>query len=230
MIVNSKVDYNINDLYIPKDGKGDIEYQKSFNAFLAIIVRDKDGKVIKRYKQKSHSPTSNFIGLMLPATYFNNVGHCWTMVNTSNGTFSCGGGCTSIVYPSNSANNPSYLVGIMIGSGSNSNSYSAYNLNAPISNGSGTGQLLYSAPNLPSNIIINGNQAYFLISQSYYNASSTTINITELGIVVNLTYGGNSQNSLPSAQILTWYDVLSSPISVGSGQQVVIYYTFGVNA
>ena len=230
MIVGSKVDYDISNLYIPKDGKGDNDFQKSFNATLTIIVRDKEGNVIKRYKQKSHSPTSNFIGLMLPATYFNSVGHCWTMTTTSNSTFSCGGGCTSIGYPSNSDNTPSYLVGIMIGSGSNSNSYSAYNLNAPISNGTGTGQLLYSSPNIPTNITINGSQAYFLISQSYYNESSGTVNITELGIIVNISYGGGGQSSPTSAQILTWYDTLSSPISVGSGQQVVIYYTFSVNA
>ena len=87
-MVGSKVDYDINDLDIPKDGKGDIDYQKSFNATLTIIVRDKEGNVIKRYKQKSHSPTSNFINLMLPLTWFEETGNQWTFTNTSNSTFS----------------------------------------------------------------------------------------------------------------------------------------------
>ena len=119
-------------------------------------------------------------------------------------------------------------------SGSQSNSYNAYNLNAPISNGSGTGQLIYSTVSIPTNITINGSQAYFIISQSYANQSGGTVNITEIGIIVNLYVGNNpigySDGTVSNGYILTWYDVLSSPISVANGQSIVIYYTFSVNA
>ena len=224
------MDYDINDLYIPKDGKGDIDYQKSFNVYLTIIVRDKEGNVIKRYKQKSHSPTSNFIGIMMPATYNNN----WTYITTSNSTFSYGISlscpCFGIIYPNNGRQYNVYIVNILVGSGSQSNRYNAYNLKSPISNGTGTGQLLYGSLNTPTNININGNQAYFIVSQTYTNQSGGTVNISELGIVINLYANGVGGSVYYSGQVLVWYDVLSSPISVGSGQQVVIYYTFSVNA
>jgi len=238
MMVDSKVDYDISNLYIPKDGKGDIDYQKSFIATLTIIVRDKDGKVIKKYKQKSHSPTANFIGIMLPYTWYAMTGNEWTLTTTSNTTFNYYQQLTGLFYgigyPNNSWGVPNYIQNILVGSGSNSNPYSAYNLNAPISNGSGTGQLIYGSINIPSNITINGNQAYFIISQSYTNQSGATIDITEVGIVLYFTvytsetpgYGGSGS----SGSLLVWYDVLSSPISVANGQQVVIYYTFSVNA
>ena len=230
MLVGSKVDYDISNLYIPKDGKGDINYQKSFNATLTIIVKDKDGNVIKRHKQKSHSPTANFIGLMLPTTYYNEVQKCWTITTTSNSTFSYNYNCEWIVYPSNQYNYHVYAQNIMVGSGSQSNPYSAYNLASPIANGSGTGQLLYSSPNIPTGITINGSQAYFIVSQSFANQSGGTITISEVGIILYLYIGNVETGAYSSGSVLTWYDVLSSPISVGNGQSVVIYYTFSVNA
>jgi len=238
MLIGSKVDYDISNLYIPKDSKGDINSKKSFSATLTIIVRDKDGKVIKKYKQKSHSPTANFIGLMLPLTWYNETGNSWKFTTTGNTTSSYKPSISNpgygILYPNSGNNANIYLVNILVGSGSNSNPYSAYNLNAPISNGSGTGQLFYSTPSIPTGITINGNQAYFIISQSYTNQSGGTVNISELGIIIYLYNGkaaigpGYSQSSI--GNVLTWYDVLSSPISVGNGQSVVIYYTFSVNA
>jgi hypothetical protein len=230
MIVSNKYDYNINYLDIPKDGKGDIDYQKSFIATLTIIVRDKDGKIIKKYKQKSHSPTANFIGLMLPLKYFSETGNPYILTSTSNTTLnykpSISNASNGINYPNNYGGNKTYLVNIIVGSGSNSNPYSAYNLSAPISNGSGAGQLLYGSLELPTSVAINGSQAYFIISQVYYNQSGGTITISEVGIVIYL--GINSIGTLGNT--LVWYDTLSSPISVGSGQNIVIYYTFSVNA
>jgi len=234
MMVGSKVDYDISKLYIPKDGKEDIDYQKSFSATLTIIVRDKDGKVIKKYKQKSHSPTANFIGLMIPLTWYNVTGNSWTFTTTSNTTFTYQPTLVSIgygvTYPNNVSNYNTYIINIMVGSGSYSNPYSAYNLNAPITNGSGVGQLLYSSISTPTSITINGSQAYFIISQSYTNQSGGTINITEIGIILNLNISSSTTYKHTSGNVLVWYDVLSSPISVSNGQSIVIYYTFSVNA
>jgi len=230
MMVGSKVDYDINIIDIPKDGKEDNDYQKSFYATLTIIVRDKEGNAIKRYKQKSHSPTANFIGLMLPYTWYVDTGNSWTFTNTSNSTFTYKLGLQGISYPNAKNNYNTYIVNILVGSGSNSNPYNAYNLNAPISNGQGTGQLLYGSINIPTSITINGSQAYFIISQSYTNQSGATITISEVGIIINLNIYNRSSNSATSGNVLIWYDTLSSPISVGSGQSVVIYYTFSVNA
>jgi len=238
MMVGSKVDYDISNLYIPKDSKGDTEYQKSFIATLTIIVRDKDGKVIKRYKQKSHSPTANFIGLMLPTSYYGASNTCWTLTTTSNTTFtyvpydnSCSNGNYNFInYPGNGTNYNVYLINIMVGSGTQSNPYNAYNLASPIANGSGTGQLLYSSLTIPENITINGNQAYFIISQIITNKSGKTITISELGLIISMTVSQTNENGKGTGNILTWYDTLSSPISISNDQSITIYYNFSVNA
>jgi len=234
MMVGNKVDYDISNLYIPKDGKGDNNYQKSFSATLTIIVKDKDGKVIKIHKQKSHSPTANFIGLMLPMTYYINIGSPWTLTSTSNTTQSYNPNSPSngigILYPNTTRQYQDYLQNIAVGSGTQSNPYNAYNLALPITNGSGTGQLVYGPLDIPSGIGINNNQAYFIISQSYANESGATITISEVGLIIGLSIGTSGSYEVSPVPTLIWYDVLSSPISVANGQQVVIYYTFSVNA
>jgi len=234
MMVGSKINYDISNLDIPIDSKRDTVYSKSFITTLTIIVRDKDGKVIKRYKQKSHSPTSNFIGIMLPATWYTTTGNTFTFISTSNSTYNYkpyGPNMSyGINYPNSNSNQQTYLINIMVGSGSQINTYNAYNLKAPITNGSGTGQLIYSTLNIPTGITINGNQAYFIVSQTFVNQSGNTVNITEVGIVINLGIHDSANKQDFTGSVLTWYDVLSSPISVANGQQVVIYYTFSVNA
>jgi hypothetical protein len=119
---------------------------------------------------------------------------------------------------------------IQVGSGQQSNPFSATKLAAPIANGSGTGQLLYGSISTASNVVASGSSAYFQISQTYTNATSGTITITEVGIVVQV-YACSANKSSPTncGQVLVWYDVLSSSISVPAGGSVTIYYTFTVN-
>ena len=233
MLLGNKVNYNIRDLDIPKDSKEDIDYQKSFNATLTIIVKDKDGKVIKKYKQKSHSPTANFIFLMLPITFYNNLGNALAITTVSGSTINYFPNTETynytIIYPNNLNNYNTYLVNIIVGSGSQSNPYNAINLNAPISNGSGTGQLLYSPPNIPTGITISGNQAYFIVSQSLTNQSGETITISEIGIITSIGIQYNYDASIYGGNVLVWYDILSSPISIDNGQSATIYYTFSIN-
>jgi hypothetical protein len=234
LIVGNKVNYDISNSDIPKDSKEDNKYQKSFNVFLTIIVRDKDGKVIKKYKQKSHSPTSNFIGMMLPLTYYNTTGSSWEMIIDSTHTYnyyqSLTGNFFGIGYPNSNISVAGSLLNILVGNGLLSNPYNAYNLASPISNGSGAGQLVYGSITFPSGITISSNKAYFIVSQSYTNSSGYTITITEVGIYVS--FSPNASTITPGAfiNILTWYDTLSSPISLSNGQSATIYYTFSVNA
>jgi len=234
MMIGSKVDYNINDLYIPKDSKGDNDYQKSFSATLTIIIRNKEGNIIKKYKQKSHSPTANFIALMLPITFYNNLGNPLAITTVSGSTINYYPNTNTyyyeVIYPNNLNNYNTYIVNIMVGSGSQSNPYNAYNLNAPISNGSGTGQLLYSSPDTPTEITISDNQAYFIVSQSLTNQSGGTITISEIGIITSIGIMYSYTVTMYGGNVLVWYDVLSSPISLSNGQSATIYYTFSINA
>jgi len=215
---------------IPSDAYHDKHSSPTFKVHLVIVVRDKDGKVINIHKQRSHSPTANFIQLLLPSSYYNMTGSTITVTNingSSNPWAFYKGGYT---YPNTATNNPSYLVMIQVGSGQQSNPYSSYKLAAPIANGNGSGQLSYSRPSIIPNIIVSGDSASFVISQTFTNVSGATITITEVGVVVNVQNNGAgcgyTQNFGP---VLMWYDTLSSPISIPNGGAVTIYYIFTVN-
>jgi hypothetical protein len=224
------------DIRMPRDTYNIGKEAPTLNVYLTVVVRDSEGKVIKVHRQRSHSPTANFIGLMLPLSYFINTGNSFTLTNTGNGTYAYGpqltGSAKGISYPNSNTSipTPSYIVMIQVGNGSQSNPYSAYTLASPIANGSGTGQLLYGQPSIPSNIMVSGNSAYFIISQAFINSSGTAINITEVGIIVLINFAVSAANYFPTGeQLLVWYDALSSAISVPNGGSVVIYYTFTVN-
>ena len=223
---------NIEDLpaSIPSDTHYNKQDSPTFKAYLVIVVRDKDGKVINVHKQRSHSPTANFIQLLLPASYYNMTGNTITVTNINGSSNPWAFFKGSYTYPNTAVNNPSYLVMIQVGSGQQSNPYSAYKLAAPISNGNGPGQLSYSTPSIVPNIIVSGSSASFVIIQTLSNSSGATITITEVGVVVNIQNNGPAcgytQNFGP---VLLWYDTLSSPISIPNGGGITIYYTFTVN-
>jgi hypothetical protein len=226
------------DVEVPRDAYDTGRDMPTFNAYLTVIVRDSEGRVIRIHKQRSHSPTANFIGLLLPISYFGNTNSSYTLTNTGGTNYSFTVGCTSnnigncsgISYPNTDYNFPSYVVMIQVGSGQQPNPYTAHSLAAPIANGSGAGQLIYGTITTPSNLIASGSSAYFYVSQAFNNQSGGTVTITEVGIITQfqITCGGCG-GSTNYGQLLVWYDVLSSPISVPNGVSVVIYYTFTVN-
>ena len=220
--------------HMPKDAYDTGKDMPTLNAYLTVIVRDSKGNVIKVHRQRSHSPTANFIGLILPLTYFINTNSSYTLTNTGNSTTSykpcSANGCFNISYPNTGINSPTYLVMIRVGNGKQTNPLTATNLASPIANGSGAGQLIYGAISVPSNIIVSGDSAYFYVAQSYFNQSGGTISITEVGMVINLILQlASSSGNTNVGSILTWYDVLSSSISIPNGGSLTIYYTFTVN-
>jgi hypothetical protein len=222
------------DINIPSDAYDAEKDVPTFRAYLIAIVRDSTGKVIKVHRQRSHSPTANFIGLLLPLTWFNYTGNSYTITNIAGGTCSykpgMGGSPQDIAYPNSAYNHPTYLAMIQVGSGRQSNPSSATKLAAPIPNGSGSGQLIYGSVSIPATVTVSGSSAYFYISQAYNNQSGATITITEVGVVLQLQLAiYNNTGSTNCGQVLVWYDVLSSAISVPNGGSVTIYYTFIVN-
>jgi len=224
------------DINMPRDSYDTGKYMPTFNAYLTVIVRDSKGKVVNVHRQRSHSPTANFIYLLLPYNYNSQFIGALTLTNISGGTCKyqpqLTGQTRNIVYPNINAGStpPAYLAMIQAGSGQLSNPFSATSLAAPIANGSGAGQLVYSSISSASGVGASGSSAYFQISQTYTNLTSSAITITEVGIVVQIYIcGATSTGFVNCGQILVWYDVLSSPISVPGGGSTTIYYTFTVN-
>jgi len=215
---------------MPRDAHYNGKDLPTFNTYLTVIVRDKDGKVIKIHKQRSHSPTSNFIQWLLPGSYYSLTGQQITVTNINGASNSWAPYRGPVSYPNTAVNNPSVVLMIQVGSGQQTNPSSATKLAAPIANGSGTGQLIYGQPSVSTNITVSGNSAYFYISQSFNNQSGATITITEVGLVTQIQANGlgclYTQNFGP---LLMWYDVLSSAISIPNGGTLTIYYTFMVN-
>jgi len=231
MISKGVEDINVK---MPNDVLNTNSDEPSFNVHLTAIVRDSEGRIIKVHRQRSHSPTANFIALLLPVSFFTASNVSVTVTNTGGSKYSyqktIGDNGASIPYPNSSGNEPSYFVMIQVGSGQQSNPYTAIALAAPISNGSGAGQLIYSSVTLPTSIAVSGNSASFYISQTYNNNSGSTITITEVGIIVYLRLASYNNVTVDTVgNTLVWYDVLSSAISVPNGGSVTIYYTFTVN-
>ena len=232
MMIGEKVeDINIR---MPEDAHDVTSHVPTFNAYLIAIVRDSNGNIIRVHRQRSHSPTANFIGLLLPMLYFSNNNVSFTITNSTGGTCSYNSGIGNsyqdISYPNSGQNYNTYIVTIQVGSGQQSNPYNATALAAPIANGSGAGQLVYQSVTPPSTVTLNGNTAYFNIIQTYNNLSGSTITITEVGIILSLQLTNIDHSKTTSCgNILVWYDVLSSSISVPNGGSVTIYYTFTVN-
>jgi len=219
---------------VPEDAHDTGKHMPTFSAYLTAIVRDSSGRVVRVHRQRSHSPTANFMGLFLPLNWYITTGQAFTLTNTSNTTGSyqpnLNDGVVCITYPNNHTNYQTYLVMIQVGSGTNSNPFNAYSLASPIANGSGTGQLVYGTPAVSTTATVSGSSAYFIIEQTFSNQTSSTIDVTEVGIIMNaqiISANGNSWGSY--GNLLVWYDVLSSAISVPAGGSLTIAYTFTVN-
>jgi hypothetical protein len=224
-----KVADDIN-IQMPHDVYSQNKDQPTFKAYLTIIVRNEKGEIVKIHRQWSHSPTSNFIGLLLPTNWYSSTNISWSIVNTGGSSYVFNPFYNPLPYPASSSNYPSYLVMIQAGSGQQSNPYSAHSLAAPIANGSGTGQLLYAQPSVSQTPTVSGSSVYFTIAQTLNNQSGGTITITEVGIIVYIyMWNGSTGSTVTMGNVLVWYDVLSSAISVSNGGSVTIYYTFTVN-
>jgi hypothetical protein len=222
------------DFKVPNDAYDTGKYEPIFNSYLIAIVRDSKGNIVQIHKQRSHTYTSNFIGLILPATWFAINNSSYTLTNTAGGTcsYAPNTSCTAvdIGYPYSVNNAFTYLVTIQVGSGQQTNTSNPLTLAAPIANGSGTGQLVYGSISVPSSVIVSGSSAYFYVSQTYTNQSGSTITITEVGLLLQLTLANpNSNSSRNCGQLLVWYDVLSSALSIPNGGTATLYYTFTVN-
>ena len=218
---------------VPEDAHDTGKYMPTFSAYLTAIVRDSQGRVVRVHRQRSHSPTANFMGLFLPLNWYGSSNNSFTLTNATGGTCtyqpSLGQFTYEITYPSVDGY-PTYLVGIQVGSGQQSNAFNAHNLAAPIANGSGVGQLVYGSPSVSTNVSASGSSAYISLMQTFANQSGGTINVTELGIMVAVQLGEASLGYTTNCgNLLIWYDVLSSSISVPNGGSLTIAYTFTVN-
>jgi len=196
-----------------------LKLHNNIDVRLTIIVKDKDGKIIKVHKQKSHSFVANFmyiLGSFLATTQYN-----WTDLSGNVQQYYTGCvGLTSNILNANCGNSGN--CGIVIGTGTTTPTPNDYKLGNQIANGTGNGQMVYNSPSFtkPS---VNGNTTSMAITQSFQNQSGSSITVTETGIVAWVQNNNNNGDS-----VLIVHDLLSSPITVPNLSILQITYTISV--
>ena len=195
-----------------------LKLHNNIDVKLTIIVKDKDGKIIKVHKQKSHSFVANFlymVGALLSTTNYS-----WTDISGNKQQFST----ASISYTQlMNANCTSSSCGIVIGTGTATPTPNDYKLGNQIANGTGSGQMTYNNTTFvaPS---VSGNTTSMTIERTFQNNSGASIIVSEVGIQV-YAY----TNSAINDYALIVHDLLSSPITVPPNAVLTIVYRISVS-
>jgi len=189
--------------------------QPTFKAYIEAKVYDKEGHLIQYHRQPMRSLTKYFLALtsipivgtfqgsstyQAPGILTNVLG-----LPSQQSTYICCAG-------SNAAN-ILWDWSIQLGSGTQTFSVSLTGLAAPIANGTGTGQLSYSAPN----VFYVGTSINVAIT--VINPSASTVSITEIGLLgtIYIQYQNSSnQYANDTYNFLLSYDTFSTPILLPS--------------
>ena len=189
--------------------------QPALTAYIEVKVYDRKGHVIQYRRQPMRSPTQWLLALMaipLIGTYSSSSS------STANSFLVNVLGLPSqqYSYKAGSYNlaNISWDFSIQLGSGTQAFSPTLTSLAAPIANGSGAGQLSYGSVTAT----YSGTTIYTY--QTVINYSSTTINVTEIGLIgtIYIQYQ-NSNNSYAynTYTYLLTYDTFSPAITLPPG-------------
>jgi len=186
---------------------------------IIAVIRDAKGNIIDKREQKMKSLIQNYLAIMSIAI----IGTYQSATNYSATNFmtnilglpsqpGVGAGCAEIYFD----------VSIQVGSGTQSFTPTLSSLSAPISNGTGTGQLLYNTISVSQ---INNSIS---VLDTVSNSSGNTITVSEIGLIGVITvnpYGG----IIVTNNRLLSYDTFSSPISIPAGGsasfQIVITFS-----
>jgi len=192
-------------LIIPND----LPDEPVLKAYVEAEVYDKEGRLIDYRRQPLRSPTGWLLALMaipIIGTYQSSSSSqaSSVLVNT------LGLPSQQVTYASGAAN-VAWDFSIQLGAGTQAFSPTLNSLAAPIANGSGAGQLSYG----PVSVTYSGTTIYTYVT--VVNYSSTTINVTEVGLIgtIYIQYQ-NSSNAYAynTYTYLLTYDTFSPAISL----------------
>ena len=223
-----------------------LKLHNNIDVRLTVTVKDKDGKIIKVHKQKSHSFVSNFLSILasgMACSYhqnFSNISYGYYYIIT-NGEYAAYNPYYWVINTlfdlNDSANDSTY--GIVVGTGTATPTPNDYALGNQIINGTSTGQLVYGAHEISpapqtigsasqltttttptSGILpVSGNTTSFQVSRTFQNQSGTSITVSEVGIYVQT----------PNGYALIIHDLLSSPITIPNNAVLTIVYTISTS-
>jgi len=226
--------------------KDALKLHNNIDVSLTVIVKDKDGKIIKQHKQHSHSFVSNFLSILASslASSTNSMspnycyGYYWRITNGDYAAYNAGAYAVDYLFDLNdSANDSKY--GVVVGTGTATPTPNDYALGNQIANGTGNGQLQYNAhlfnptpqtigstANLTTTttpasgiLPVSGNTTSFQVSRQFTNQSGASITVSEVGLYTNTINGVT----------LIVHDLLSSPVTVPNLSILQITYTISVS-
>jgi len=214
---------DIEKLIIPDD----LPDEPTFKAYIEATVYDKEGHPIEYRKQPMRSLTQYFLALMsipLIGTYqSSSIDQAQNILVNVLGlpsqqtTYASGNKDSAIIL---------WDFSIQLGSGTQAFSITLNSLAAPISNGSGAGQLIYEGVNVA---YTSTSISAFVIT---FNQSPGAINVTEIGLqgTIYIAYGNSSAlYAVNSYSFLLSYDTFTTAISIPPGGlaefQIVISFT-----
>jgi len=200
-------------------------------AFLTLEVFDKDGKLIQRHKQRSHSWVRNAYNLMFcqlggkdADTGVGEFGAGYLSFKDTGAAVKQGNYTGAITDPSSSADavGNAYRAavstvdyGIIIGSGTNPESFEGYALQTPIQEGNGAGQLNHLQQEEPVASYTPSTKTFKVVHIRYMNNNS----VNEVGLVDKMRYDAMFPYILMSR------DKLVSTVTIPDTGQLKVTYT-----
>jgi membrane-bound metal-dependent hydrolase YbcI (DUF457 family) len=195
-----------------------------FKVMVELEVRDKNGRIVKKHRQMSHSFLRQWLQFLrcqmscvagsggLTINVIDETGaarsypHTWARYISEEALATNGGaGDTS--------------QGIVVGTSNAPNTVNTYCLGAKISHGTGSGQLYYGTHTIDDIVNPSGNILLFRIIRTFSNSSGATITVKEVGLLVRtLCYNAVYYSFLVAR------DVLSTPVDVPNGMTLTVRY------
>ena len=189
--------------------------QPTLMTYIEAKVYDKEGHIIHHRRQPMRSPTQWLLALMsipLIGTYSSSTSTQATSILVN--VLGLPSQQYSYSFESYNLANILWDFSIQLGSSTQAFSPTLNSLAAPIANGSGAGQLYYGTVT----VTYSGTTIYTYVT--VINYSSTTINVTEIGLqaIVYIQYiNSNNQYANNSYTYLLTYDTFSPAITLPPG-------------
>jgi hypothetical protein len=199
-----------------------------FKMMVELEVKDKNGRIVKKYRQMSHSFLKQWLQLLRGqiSCAYGGTGISVSVVDE---------GGTARTYPygySQYLNLEGLCMaggvgdvtqGIVVGISDAPNTINTYSLGGKITHGTGSGQLQYGSHTFDDVSNPSGNILIIRVIRTFSNGSGATITVKEVGILVVVKCSDNAPHSFLIAR-----DVLGTPVDVPNGMTLTVRYIFQI--
>jgi hypothetical protein len=199
-----------------------------FKMMVELEVKDKNGRIVKKHRQVSHSFLRQWLALLkgqlamrygvsMPAqSVVDESGTTRIYPCTSSGLLQLLGYCAN-------GDVGDVGQGIVVGISDVPNTINTYSLGSKIAHGTSSGQLQYGNHTFEDITNPSGTILVFRIIRTFSNVSGATITIYETGLLVKT----KATDGYPYSFLIA-RDVLSTPVDVPNGMTLTVRYIFQI--